>query len=99
MPGKLFPFSSVWSQHPTVTAGEISLEAAQSGLGEFKAPFDYYRFNSPVVESKVYYWCQRFAELYPGEIKIYYEDEDFVCYYFQQEPDAPYDLAIGEYVP
>ena len=46
-------------------------------------------------ESKVYYWCQHFAKLYPNEMTVYYEDEEFVCYYFRQEPHAPYDLAIG----
>lgn len=87
------------SQHPAVIAGEVSLEAAQSDLGEFEKPSDYYKRSRSVVESRVYYWCQRFEELYPNELKVYYEDEDFVCYYFQQEPEAPYDLAIGEYVP
>lgn len=94
-PEKVFPFSVVWSQNPEITHTEISLEASQAGLGEFKAPFDYYRFNRPVVESKVYYWCQHFAKLYPNEMTVYYEDEEFVCYYFRQEPHAPYDLAIG----
>ncbi len=94
-PEKLFPFSAVWSQSPDVTASEISMDAARSDLGEFRAPFDYYRFNRTVVESKVYYWCQRFQELYPNEMDVYYEDEDFVCYYFRQQPNSPYDLAIA----
>ena len=48
-----------------------------------------------ILESKAYEWCQRFAQLYPYEMNIYYEDDDFVCYYFRQEPTAPYSLGIG----
>lgn len=88
-----------WSTAPEILATQISLEAARQELEEFTKPFDCYRFSRTEVESRVYYWCQRFKELYPGEIKVYYEDEEFVCYYFQQEPEAPYDLSIGEYVP
>lgn len=88
-------FGRVWSIAPTVAATEISLEAAREDLGEYRTAFDYYRFNRTVVESKAYDWCQRFAQLYPNELTVYYEDEDFVCYYFRQEPYAPYDLAIG----
>ena len=87
------------STAPEILATQISLEAARQELEEFTKPFDCYRFSRTEVESRVYYWCQRFKELYPGEIKVYYEDEEFVCYYFQQEPEAPYDLSIGEYVP
>ena len=27
-------------------------------------------------------------------MSVYYEDDDFVCYYFEQEPHSPYNLAI-----
>ncbi len=88
-------FGRPWSVAPTITATEISPEAAREDLGEYNKPFDYYRYDRTVVESKAYAWCQRFAELYPSEVDIYYEDDSFVCYYFRQEPNAPYDLAIG----
>lgn len=83
-----------WSVDPTVSAYEISPEAAQVELEEYRNPFDYYAYNRNVIESKLYAWCQQFAKLYPNEINVYYEDEDFVCYYFRQEPNAPYDLAM-----
>ena len=83
-------------QAPDVWASEISAQAAQKEIPQFSLPFDNYRYleNRTVVESKAYYWCQRFAELYPHEMSVYYEDDDFVCYYFEQEPHSPYNLAI-----
>lgn len=83
-----------WSVDPTISAYEISPEAAQVDLEEYRNPFDYYAYNRNVLESKLYAWCQQFAKLYPSEMRVYYEDEDFVCYYFRQEPNAPYDLAM-----
>lgn len=88
-------YERLWSVNPTIAASEISPEAAQRDLGVYRNPFDYYGYNRTVVESKAYAWCQQFAKLYPSEMSIYYEDEDFICYYFRQEPNAPYDLAIG----
>ena len=52
--------------------------------------------NRTIVESKAYEWCQRFSKLYPYEWNIAYEDENFVCYYFKQGPNCPYNLAFGQ---
>ena len=49
-----------------------------------------------ILESKLYDWCQRFDRLYPYEMSVYYEDDDFVCYHFRQNTNSPYELAIGE---
>lgn len=74
----------------------ISQEAAQKAIPKRANLFSLYKDldTRTIIESKAYYWCQRFSELYPSEMKIYYEDEVFVCYYFQQEPHSPYNLAI-----
>lgn len=82
---------------PHITAREISEEAANRGLMYFSKPSQSYsNFDSRViVESKAYKWCQDFKELYPNELKTYYEDEDFVCYYFRQNPNFLYDLNLG----
>lgn len=47
-----------------------------------------------ILESRAYIWCQNFMKLHPFEVNVYYEDDDFVCYYFKQNPYALYDLAI-----
>ena len=33
-----------------------------------------------IVMSRMYYWAQAFIELYPNEMKVYYEDNKFICY-------------------
>lgn len=82
------------SQCPDVQASAISKKAADKDL-QVSGWYAYADLESrTILESKTYRWCQRFAELYPSELKTYYEDEDFVCYYFRQEPNSPYNLAI-----
>ena len=53
--------------------------------------------NRTILESKAYLWCQNFSKRYPFEVNVYYEDEDFVCYYFKQNPFALYNLAIEDW--
>ena len=41
----------------------------------------------------MYNWCQNFKSSLPNEIEVYYEDEDFICYIVQQNPEHLYDLG------
>lgn len=50
--------------------------------------------NRRILESEVYYWCQDFKKRFPNEIKVYYEDENFICYIVKQNPEHLYDLGI-----
>lgn len=86
-----------YRQNPRLDVLEISEEYAKRKVMKFSNLFwSYTQIESRVIlESKAYEWCQRFQELYPYEMNIYYEDDDFVCYFFRQEPNAPYNLAIG----
>lgn len=81
---------------PDVFASGISEGAAQLEIMFFGRPsLSYSTFSSRIVlESKAYEWCQKFDALYPNELKTYYEDENFVCYYFRQNTDKLYDLVI-----
>ena len=85
-----------WTQAPDILAAEISPEAAQKELQKKPRPFDHYKDieSRTIIESKAYYWCQQFEALYPNEMSIYYDDDDFVCYYFRQNPNSPFDLAL-----
>ena len=47
-----------------------------------------------ILESTMYDWCQKFEELYPNELKVYYEDDDIICYYFKQNINRLYELGI-----
>ncbi len=81
---------------PEITCGEISKEAASQPMMYFSKPSQSYsNIDSRIIlESKLNEWCEQFAKLYPNELKTYYEDEYFVCYYFQQNPQFLYDLVI-----
>ena len=83
-------------QSPGIRRSEVSWEESQKDPGSFSTPFKYYKDweSRTIIESKAYYWCQRFAQLYPNETHIYYEDDNFVCYYFDQEINSPYNLSI-----
>lgn len=84
-------------KNDTLDILEISQEAAQKDIIRYSNDFESYTDieSRTILESKAYEWCQRFSELYPYEMNVYYEDDDFVCYYFRQEPNAPYNLGIG----
>lgn len=47
-----------------------------------------------VCMSKLYYWMQEFMKLYPTDVRVYYEDQDFVCYEVVQEPYHLFNFAI-----
>lgn len=84
------------SQAPNVKSSEISKEEAEKELMDLPVPFQCYTNweSRTIIESKAYYWCQRFIELYPNEMSVYYEDDSFVCYYFHQNPHSPFNLAL-----
>ena len=46
------------------------------------------------VMSRMYYWAQAFMELYPNEMKVYYEDNKFICYKIEQNMYHQYNFAI-----
>lgn len=47
-----------------------------------------------ILMSRMYYWVQAFMEMYPNEMKVYYESEDFVCYVIPQNMYHQYNFAI-----
>lgn len=49
--------------------------------------------NRNILESEMYYWCQNFETIFPNEIKVYYEDEDLICYVVKQNPDHLFNLG------
>lgn len=51
--------------------------------------------NRRILESEMYYWCQEFKSRYPNETKVYYEDENFICYVVKQNPEHLYNLGIS----
>ena len=91
-----YPDASGLSQCPQVIASDISEEKAMEELDYEEGYWNIYSNyrKRAVLESKAYECCKRLQQLYPFEIKVYYEDEDFVCYYFKQEMTSLYNLGI-----
>lgn len=89
-------YSSKVSECPEMVTASISEDLAEPPF--FVYPLSNYAYSDlpsrMVLESRLNKWCQEFAELYPGELHTYYEDEDFVCYYFKQNPACLYQLGF-----
>lgn len=79
------------SGNSNIEATEISKEAAEKKLTKELTTENNGR---TIIESKAYEWCQHFSELNPLVMNVYYEDENFVCYYFKQDIEAPYNLGL-----
>ena len=81
---------------PDYMTGQISEELVDEDIFYFaKASDSYlYLFSRNILMSKIYDWCQRFSAMYPNEMKVFYEDDTFVCYYFKQNTDWLYNLVI-----
>ena len=76
----LQPVSEEGAKTPVNTGGGISAYTADARWGTM---------------SHMYYWAQAFKELYPNEMEVYYETDDFVCYRLHQNVDCLYNLAIN----
>ncbi|MDY2593782.1 MAG: hypothetical protein SOW34_02505 [Oliverpabstia sp.] len=74
---------------------EVSEEQAEqelppnSGLAAYNGP------RRSITMSRMYYWAQKFMELYPNELKVYFENDRFVCYYIEQNVYRLYNFAIN----
>ncbi len=84
------------SEGNRIINGTISPELAKSSFYRYPISSRAYTslYSRMLVESCLQKWCNDFEKLYPGELHTYYEDDDFVCYYFRQNPDCLYQLAI-----
>lgn len=73
----------------------ISEEYANVYFGKFPLDASVYAtvWKRVVLNSKAYMWCQKFNAMYPNELHVYYEDDDFLCYYLHQNPRNLYELA------
>ena len=76
---------------------EISREAAGQTIDyEDEAIENYASLEiRTALNSRAYEWYQVFAEIYPVEAGIYYEDDEFVCYVIHQDSDYYLNLAAG----
>lgn len=50
--------------------------------------------NRWILMSRMYYWAQEFRRMYPNEMTVYLETDQFVCYKIGQNPYRLYNFAI-----
>lgn len=74
---------------PEVSEEEAAKELPEnSGISAYNGP------RRSITMSRMYYWAQKFHELYPNELKVYFENDRFVCYYIEQNVYSLYNFAI-----
>jgi hypothetical protein len=59
-----------------------------SGITPYKAESRW------IVMSKMYYWAESFRKLFPFDMTVYYEDDEFICYELIQNESSLYNLLI-----
>lgn len=72
----------------------LSEEGAKEDVPRGEGLSIYMFKNRWIVMSHMYYWAQEFQRLYPNEMKVYLETDDFICYRLEQNPYRLYNLAI-----
>lgn len=72
----------------------ISSEGAKMALPKKTDVYLYEEDSRWIVMSHLYYWAQAFQRLYPNEMEVYYETDQFVCYRVQQNEYSLYNFAI-----
>lgn len=84
---------SVW---PEYISYPLSDELAQYDIRYFDKESDSYlnAESRTIIQSKMDKWCRKFDTIYPNELKTLYEDEYFACYYWKQNQQHLYNLAM-----
>lgn len=73
---------------------KVSKEGASRYLPMGAGLSVYQKENRWIVMSRMYYWAQEFKKLYPNEMKVYMETDNFVCYKIEQNTYRLYNFAI-----
>lgn len=72
----------------------ISIKGAAMQLPSSGGIAPYKGQNRWIVMSKMYYWARRFQKLFPQDMSVYYEDDEFICYRLIQNTSNLYSLVI-----
>lgn len=90
-----FPNASVGEQ---MTSGSISDETAQKDmiLGSKLSESYTSIYNREILESRLAIYLREFQKEYPNELNVYYEDDDFICYCLEQNPNRLFNLGARE---
>ena len=81
---------SYWGSGQTISrAGAEQPVPYAAGLGPYQGE------NRWIVMSHMYFWAQEFQRMYPNEMTVYLETDNFVCYRLEQNAYRLFDLAIS----
>jgi hypothetical protein len=72
----------------------VSEEGAKAVLPSSDGISVYMGENRWNVMSHMYYWAKAFQQMYPNEMKVYYETDDFICYRIEQNDFSLYNFSI-----
>ncbi len=72
----------------------VSEEGASHALPYGSGLTVYYTENRWIMMSRIYYWAETVEQIYPNDMKIYYEDEQFICYCLTQDLYSLFNLAV-----
>lgn len=73
----------------------VSEEGASMELPKGDGVDIYTGENRFIVMSRLYYWAEAYERMYPNEMQVFYEDDDFICYEIKQNTSALLNLAIN----
>ena len=72
----------------------VSIRGAIRPIPTASGNFVYKGENRWILMSKMYCWAQAFSRLYPNEMQVYLETDQFVCYKVTQNPYRLFNFAI-----
>jgi hypothetical protein len=72
----------------------ISEKGADQTLPSGEGYEDYKGEKRWILMSRIYEWAQKFQQMYPHELQVYYEDDKFICYKLEQNDYHLFNLAI-----
>ena len=72
----------------------VSEEGAMEPLPANSGLNAYTKTNRWITMSRMYYWARDFQKLYPNDMKVFYEDDEFICYRIEQNVYRLYNFAI-----
>lgn len=74
--------------------GRVSKKWASESLPAKNELTQYAGTNRIILNSRMYYWAEEYQKRFPNELKVYYEDDDFICYYIEQNEYYLNNFAI-----
>ena len=83
-----------YTEHYEQSGQPISEQGAIRDLPNIGGIDMYKGENRWILMSRMYYWAQEFKRLYPNEMRVYLETDEFVCYEIEQNPYRLYNFAI-----